>query len=451
MSSLVGLLIFVFFLLRGLPSAPEGTSSAEYSIGAYSSVTILLVGGLGVVALLKILLGGFKSLQPYRQPAHHLWPLIALFTIFLASYLVDELFGDSRISAWGPFLENTVSLLLVQLFFFALSDIRSIKKAFSAIVVASIINATYYLYLYLLDPASLWRVGNIGSISATYNTLAYALASALWIGPICRALTPGRAVSPSAVMTAFFSAAVMFFGILLTGTKGAIIVVFGLLILYLYTRKLLTGATISFASFAKTGIGIGVLALVFFLIDRDLSPVQRALDLAEGQTYSFRLELWIFSWQEITSSLRTFLLGHGFGKFYFWDGLGEFTYPHNFFFDLGYSVGIVGALILVYLIYISFKRLTVVIRFSQGDLRTVALQTFGLGLVSLIAASIAFKFSSNVPLWMFLAFSSRITQIFAQEYHRAQVAYAAVGSRPASSDTGRAVASVNIGAQRSST
>jgi hypothetical protein len=316
---------------------------------------------------------------------------------------------------------------LIQLFFFSLSDIKTIKKAFTAVVYASIINASYYLYLYLIDPVSLWRVGNIGSISATYNTLAYALASALWIGPICGVLTPYRKITLGSAITAVFTAGVMFFGILLTGTKGALVVVFGLLILYLYIRKLLTGSTISFASIAKTAAGIGVLAVVLVLIDRDLSPVQRALDLAEGQTYSFRIELWIFSWQEISSSLKTFLLGHGFGRFYFFDGLSEFTYPHNFFFDLGHSVGFVGAVIFVYLLYVSFKRLTVVISYSQGELRTVALQTFGLGLVALIAGSIAFKFSSNVSLWMFVACSSRIAQIFAQEVYRAQLAAANTG------------------------
>lgn len=407
--------ILFLFVCRGLPMT-EALIGDSTNI-RYSLPTVVLVGILACFTILSTI----HAFLTRKQAA---WPIyanyiLALILMTIVSYLRTVVVGASDYTG-SMFTEFLVSLTLVHLMYVAFDSEKRLRWLFRAIALAGIITSAFYVSGFAPSAEDLWRVGNLGAEGATYNTLAYNLAAALWVGPWVIVATRGiRAVGVRGLVYFLAATPLMIGGILLTGTKGAVLIVGLLCLLSEYIRLRQTRRLWQLIVNWRSLLTILVAGSVVAYMDES-APVQRAV-VFERETWSSRGEILSAALLQLLETPTTFLLGQGIGMFSFIgsDNV-EYTYPHNLFLDVALNLGIVAAVLVLLLLIRCFSicaRLGWVNADTSEEIRLLALMNLGFGIVAVVAGLISFRFASNILLFMFISVAARLYSLAQERRH----------------------------------
>jgi O-antigen ligase len=416
-SYLKGALFFCYFLLRGASLDEllgKDTGVIELSIGTY-----LLSGGLILFSIPALFQGNT------RLPLNFFYLFGVIFLMTL-SFLFWNNLGDGNAS-FRLYFEYVASLSLVFFIFLTFQTRHEIDLFFKALVYSCLIISIFWIVIAMRNPGSLWRVGNILGSGASYSTVSYQLAAAAWVGPMVNLLDSNRSFGSKVFQDIPFLI-ILTSGILLTGTKGGVLVLICLLIILVFFHlKGMTNQSLLRVTFEVVIFVIIPFAALGYFINNwggELGVINRLImGFLSLDTSNSRLEILLFAKDQIFSDIQSLLIGSGFGTFNLLSGSAVATYPHNFFLDLGFNAGLPAAFLFMVWLVQNWKHDFRYLRQKEQDpaLRILMLKTVGWGVVACIFGVISAKFSSHTMLWFFLALSIRIRQNTFRENEKPQI------------------------------
>jgi hypothetical protein len=416
-SYLKAALIFCYFLLRGASLDEllgKETGVIELSIGTY-----LLSGGLVLFSIPALFQGNT------RLPLNFFYLFGVIFLMTLSFLFWDNL-GEGNAS-FRLYFEYVASLSLVFFIFLTFQTRQEIDLFFKALLYSCLIISVFWIVTAIRNPGSLWRVGNIVGSGASYSTVSYQIAAAAWVGPMVNLLNSTRSFRSKLFQDIPFLI-ILTSGIILTGTKGGVLVWICLLILLLFFhfKEITNQNLVRVTSEVVIFVIIPFAALGYFINEwgGELGVINRLIfGFLSIDTSNSRLEILLYAKDQIFSDLQSLLIGSGFGKFNLFSGSAIATYPHNFFLDLSFNAGLPAALLFMVWLVKTWKHNFRCLRQKEQDpaQRILMLQTIGWGLVACIFGLLSAKFSSHTMLWFFLALSIRIRQNAFRENEKLQI------------------------------
>ena len=397
-----------FFLFRGIPMPWEGYASS-YSIATVGfGAGLLFLGGARISSQLVARHGRIEL--PFY------FPLLCLLTIlFTVAFFGASLFGSTKL-AQPVFLNFVASTALIYLIFVNFRTLQEIRWVFRGIIIAGIATSIYFFWILYVRALSIFmRMGALGATGATYNTVGYTLAVAFWVS-FGATIAIGKkrwifydlfVVSPTMLM--------LVAAIVLTGTKGGVLVLACLCILtYIIGRTRRRQIASIITSIIWLSILIVFATLTLVLAVGGAESTQRMSGLFDSEYILYaRVDMWLYAVSKIFQDYWTPLVGIGLGQFSYPMGRYVETYPHNLFLDIAFDAGIPAAVVMGMLLWQAWKSLFGIIQSEEAstELQFVTTQLLGLGMVALVAGLISFKFTDNIMLWVFLGLAARLKLI----------------------------------------
>ncbi len=408
LSKIKGALVFFYFILRGVPLEGILSNNLGASIGTY-----VLVLGLFLFTLPAL----WKKNATLPFIFFYLFGVIFLITFSFA--FLDNLTSEG--SSLGLYFEYVLSISVVILIYFTFQSDKDIDWFFKALIYSSLTISLYWGIFVILNPDGAWRIGAIGGTGATFNTVSYQIVAAAWAGPMVNLLKPNRLLRLK-ISRDIPLLLLLTFGNFLTGTKGGVVLEFGLLGMLLFMGFKEGGNKMNAISFCKQFVFIILVPItVLYFTVRQLGGGLEAINriffgFQSAHAFDARIQMLLYAKDQILDDLPSLFFGSGFGAFNLdiggGSGVTAAKYPHNLFLDLAFNAGLPAAILLaIWMVHIWVFIIKLTKQQNQDPFqRQNLIKTVGWGVVACFSALTVFKFSSNTMLWFFFALAIRIRQ-----------------------------------------
>lgn len=405
--------VLLFFLFRGIP-IENSSSYLVQLLSSYSIATVLFVAGLIVFSTSRIYAFIKPNSRSFFLPFYV--PLLISLMVCITIALMWSTYTTTGVEQkmWYTFVEFASSLVVIHLVYLSFISVREITGALQGIWIASLLMGVYFLYVWLGTSIPLIRLGTPGSTGATYNTAAYSLAAGIWVGPLSAIIARHQFPNFRALIIQIGLIIFLLIAILLTGSKGGMLTTMAFVVLWVVLVRFRRLNKMDMIFFWSAIIIISSLLLILTKIE-PLDPVHHVAQLFRINSLqsSGRVDMWFDAIAQIFSSPTSILFGIGLGEYQYFDGLYEYTYPHNIFLDLAVNIGFPAAIFLGIIIWKTFIIPLHCLKARRIDPETqlLALKLVGLGFTAMISGLTCFRFSSNFLLWIFIGLTARLHTI----------------------------------------